>query len=76
MIFTATVVPTMHLRSNIVLKFFALFLFTLEFLAPAVITGLAPNEIATDKAVLVDASNLHNPFYSIFFDELCGNGEG
>jgi hypothetical protein len=66
----------MQLRSNIPLKFFALILFTLEFLAPAVVTGFASTETGHEKTLLVSSSHHRNPFLSVFFEELCENEEG
>lgn len=66
----------MQLRSNIPLKFFALILFTLEFLAPAMVTGFASGEVVHEKTLVVSSLNSRNPFLSVFFEELCENEEG
>lgn len=64
----------MQLRSNIALKLFALILFTLEFLAPAMVTGLA--DTLQDKTLFVNASKFRNPLFSLFIEELYDNEEG
>ncbi|MEK6782494.1 MAG: hypothetical protein AABY93_12360 [Bacteroidota bacterium] len=66
----------MQLRSNIALKIFALILFTVEFLAPAMVTGLTYDEAAQEKTLSVSSSGIHNPFFSVLFEELCENEEG
>ena len=64
----------MQLRSNIALKLFALILFTLEFLAPAMITGLA--DTSQNKTLFVNASQFCNPLFSLFIEEVYDNEEG
>ena len=65
----------MHLRSNIFLKIFALVIFSFELVAPAMFTGFATGELATNKTTLVNASILHSPLFSVFFEELTENEE-
>ena len=61
----------MQLRSSNALKLFALILFTLEFLAPAMVTGLA--DTSQDKMLFANASQFSNPLFSLFIVELCDN---
>jgi hypothetical protein len=56
------------------LKLFALILFTFEFLAPAFVTGLA--DTSQNKTLFVNASQFHNPLFSLFIEELYDNEEG
>jgi hypothetical protein len=64
----------MQLRSNIALKLFALILFTIEFLAPSLVTGLA--DTSQNKTQFVNVSQFHNPLFSLFIEELYDNEEG
>ena len=65
----------MKLRSNIGLKLFALVLFTFEFLAPAIVSGFVPAEVASDQTQIGSSSQLHNPFISLCMEELYENEE-
>lgn len=66
----------MPLRTNKVLKLFALVLFTLQFLAPAILVDIADNEGRQDKFQLVAHTHQQNILYSIFVEELTENEEG
>lgn len=66
----------MRLRTNQVLKIFALLLFSLEFLAPAFLVDIADTTGSQDKVQLTDGARHHNIFYSILTEEVTENEEG
>jgi len=66
----------MRLRTNKVLKFFALLLFSLEFLAPAILVDIAAAESNQDQVQLVDGVHHQNILFSIFSEEITENEEG
>lgn len=67
----------MGLRTNKVLKFFALLLFSLEFMAPAILVDIANAESNQDKVQLVaDGAHHQNILFSIFSEEITENEEG
>ena len=66
----------MYLRTNKVLKFFALLLFSLEFMAPAMLIDLADSGLSQDKVQLIDSGHHYNILYSIFTEEISENEEG
>jgi len=66
----------MRIRTNKVLKFFALLLFSLEFLAPAMLVDISDPQGSQDKVQLVDGGHHQNMLYSIFTEEISENEEG
>ena len=66
----------MRIRTNKVLKFFALLLFSLEFLAPAMLVDITDPQGTQDKIQLVDGAHHQNMLYSIFTEEISENEEG
>ena len=66
----------MRLRTNKVLKFFALLLFSLEFLAPAILVDMADSGGNQDSVQLVDASRHQNFLFSVLTEEISENEEG
>lgn len=66
----------MGLRTNNVLKFFVLLLFSLEFMAPAILVDAADAESNQDKVQLLDGAHRQNILFSIFSEELTENEEG
>jgi hypothetical protein len=66
----------MRLRTNKVLKFFALLLFTLEFMAPAILVDIAHTESNQNTVQLVDGGHHQNILFSIFSEEITENEEG
>jgi hypothetical protein len=66
----------MRLRTNQVLKIFALLLFSLEFLAPAFLVDIADTKGSQDIAQITDGAHHQNVLYSIFAEEITENEEG
>jgi hypothetical protein len=66
----------MRLRTNQVLKIFALLLFSLEFLSPAFLVDFSNPDSRHDKVQLVDGNHCQNILYSIFAEEITENEEG
>ena len=66
----------MPLRTNKVLKLLALVLFTLQFLAPAILVDIANTECSQDKFQLGASTHQQNVLYSIFAEELTESEEG
>lgn len=66
----------MPLRTNQVLKIFALLLFSLEFLAPAILVDVTSQEGGHDNVQLIDGNHRQNILYSIFAEEITENEEG
>ena len=66
----------MRLRTNKVLKFFALLLFSMEFLAPAMLVDIANPQVSQDKVQLTDGGHQQHMLYSIFTEEISENEEG
>ena len=57
------------------MKFFALLLFSLQFLAPALLVDLTDQGGCHDNAQLVPGARHQNIIYSIFAEEILENGE-
>ena len=66
----------MRLRTNQVLKIFALLLFSLEFLAPAFLVDIADTTGSQDIVQITDGARHQNILYSIFAEEITENEEG
>jgi hypothetical protein len=66
----------MRLRTNQVLKIFALLLFSLEFVAPAILVDFSSPDARHGKVQLVDGNHYQNILYSIFAEEITENEEG
>ena len=66
----------MRLRTNQVLKIFALLLFSLEFLAPAFLVDIADATGSQDIVQITDGAHHQNILYSIFAEEITESEEG
>ena len=69
-------IRVMRLRTNQVLKIFALLLFSLEFLAPALLVDIADPSGSRDKVQIIDGARHQNILYSILAEEVTENEEG
>ncbi len=66
----------MRLRTNQVLKIFALLLFSLEFVSPAFLVDFSEQSGRPDKVQLLDGTHHQNILYSIFSEEITESEEG
>jgi hypothetical protein len=69
-------IRVMRLRTNQVLKIFALLLFSLEFLAPAFLVDITVPTVSQDKVQITDGGYHQNILYSILTEEVTENEEG
>lgn len=66
----------MRLRTNKVLKLFALLLFSWQFMASAIIIDLGNSGSNQDKVQLIDDTNHQNILYTLFTEEVTETEEG